>query len=87
MDARRAAPALGQGEVGVAKEKSSGRVWRRSSFSGYSGDCVEVAFEREAVLVRDSQNPSGPRVVFSGKRWQAFLNALAGDGGEGGGTG
>lgn len=71
----------------MANEKSFGRSWRRSSFSGYSGDCVEVAFEREAVIVRDSQNPCGPRVVFSSGRWQAFLNALVDDGGEGGGRG
>ncbi|MFD0553541.1 DUF397 domain-containing protein [Streptomyces rectiviolaceus] len=61
---------------------SSGRSWCRSSHSGDEGDCVEVAFVREAVIVRDSQNPSGPRVVFSVERWQAFLNALVGDGGE-----
>ncbi|MEU5958664.1 DUF397 domain-containing protein [Streptomyces sp. NPDC047525] len=87
MDARRAAPALGQGEVGVAKESPCGCFWRRSSYSGADGDCVEVAFIRNAVIVRDSQNPSGPRVVFSDKRWQAFLNAFVGAGGERGGTG
>ncbi|MFC8129297.1 DUF397 domain-containing protein [Streptomyces sp. NPDC057302] len=71
----------------MGNEKSSGRLWRRSSFSGYDGDCVEVAFVREAVIVRDSQNPSAPHVVFSVGRWQAFLSAFVGAGGEGGGAG
>lgn len=69
----------------MSHEKSSGRLWRRSSSSGDEGDCVEVALAREAVIVRDSQNPSGPRVVFSIEHWQAFLNALGGAGEREGG--
>ncbi|MFH8486514.1 DUF397 domain-containing protein [Streptomyces longisporoflavus] len=65
---------------------SSERFWRKSSHSGEHGDCVEVAFLREAVIIRDSQNPSGPRVVFSGERWQAFLSALVRAGEREGGT-
>ncbi|MGW6061061.1 DUF397 domain-containing protein [Streptomyces sp. NPDC055189] len=86
MGTRRGRPALRPGEVGVSSKSLSGWSWHRSSYSE-SGDCVEVAFVREAVIIRDSQNPSGPRVVFSGERWQAFLSALVRAGGEGGGTG
>ncbi|MEV0524409.1 DUF397 domain-containing protein [Streptomyces sp. NPDC050439] len=86
-DLRRGTPAFWQGEVGVADGSSSGCLWRRSSYSGDSGHCVEVAFVRKAVVVRDSQNPSGSRVVFSVERWQAFLSALVGAGGEGRGAG
>lgn len=70
----------------MSQGSSAGGFWHRSSYSE-SGECVEVASVREAVVVRDSQNPSGPRVVFSVERWQAFLNALGGARGEGGGTG
>ncbi|MEV0322182.1 DUF397 domain-containing protein [Streptomyces sp. NPDC050658] len=66
----------------MCNENGAGRSWRRSSHSGHDGDCVEVAFVREAVIVRDSQNPSGPRVVFSAERWRAFLNAVIGTGGQ-----
>ncbi|MFE6161846.1 DUF397 domain-containing protein [Streptomyces sp. NPDC056486] len=64
----------------MSNESSSGLFWRRSSYSGADGECVEIAFVRKAVIVRDSQNPSEPGVVFSVERWQAFLNALVGAG-------
>jgi hypothetical protein len=39
-------------------------TWRKSSFSGDTGNCVEVAVSVEAVAVRDSKNPAGPRLEF-----------------------
>jgi Domain of unknown function (DUF397) len=33
--------------------------WRKSSFSGASGDCVELS---SIGLVRDSKNPNGPAI-------------------------
>ncbi|MFC6882773.1 MULTISPECIES: DUF397 domain-containing protein [Actinomadura] len=36
-------------------------VWRKSSHSGSNGgDCVELAYVRDAVAVRDSKDPGGP---------------------------
>ena len=35
--------------------------WRKSSFSGDSGDCVEV--RRDLAAIRDSKNPAGPVLV------------------------
>jgi hypothetical protein len=32
--------------------------WRKSSFSGDSGDCVEV--RQDLTAIRDSKNPDGP---------------------------
>jgi len=32
--------------------------WRRSSFSGAGGNCVEV--RQDLAAVRDSKNPAGP---------------------------
>jgi len=41
-------------------------VWRKSSYSGGGGnECVEVAFPAGRIALRDSKNPSGPRLVFS----------------------
>lgn len=49
-------------------------VWRRSTASGNQGDdCVEVAFIREAVLVRHSKDPAGPTLRFSLREWAAFV--------------
>ncbi|MGA4791422.1 DUF397 domain-containing protein [Nocardia sp. AB354] len=50
----------------------SGAKWFKSSFSGASKDCVEVAFLNDAVGVRDSKNPTGPALIFTPSEWSAF---------------
>lgn len=47
-------------------------TWRRSTASG-SGNCVEVAFASESILVRNSRDPLGPVLSFSPEEWAAFL--------------
>lgn len=48
-------------------------AWRRSSHSGGSGNCVEIAGNlREIVGVRDSKDPSGPALVVTPGAWRAF---------------
>ncbi|MFF4547273.1 DUF397 domain-containing protein [Streptomyces sp. NPDC001435] len=52
--------------------------WRKSSYSGSSGgDCVEVADLTPHIAVRDSKNPVGPHVTFSGTAWAGFLTYAA----------
>lgn len=53
-------------------------VWRKSTSSQGAGDCVEVALTVEAVLVRNSQDPSGPQLSFSYSEWAAFLTGARG---------
>lgn len=48
-------------------------VWRKSETSA-DGQCVEVAFVEAAVLVRNSEDPSGPMLTFSRSQWSAFLD-------------
>lgn len=49
-------------------------AWRKSSWSGDNGgQCVEVAVTSEAIGVRDSKDPAGPRLVFTPAEWDAFL--------------
>ncbi|MGC4886636.1 DUF397 domain-containing protein [Micromonospora sp. DT227] len=51
--------------------------WRKSSFSGNQGNCVEVADNlRDAVAVRDSKDPNGPTLVFSPTSWANFTNGF-----------
>jgi hypothetical protein len=52
--------------------------WRKSSYSSGSGagNCVEVAFGAEAVLLRDSKNAAGPSLAFADGNWQVFLAEL-----------
>ena len=53
--------------------------WRKSSFSGTSG-CVEVAAADEVVWVRDSKDPTGPKLRFSAEEWRIFvLGVKSGD--------
>jgi Domain of unknown function (DUF397) len=49
-------------------------AWRKSSFSGAdnSNNCVEVAFDVEAVAVRDSKHATGPVLQFSPGQWRVF---------------
>jgi hypothetical protein len=46
--------------------------WRKSSFS-QNGDCVEIAFKDEEVLIRDSKRPGESVLVFTYSEWSAFL--------------
>jgi len=48
-------------------------AWRKSSYSGGNGDCVEVARSLPAVVaVRDSKDPLGPRLVLACEEWREF---------------
>ena len=52
--------------------------WFKSSRSGGSKECVEVAFLSEGFTgVRDSKNPSGPALVFSPSEWDVFVASTA----------
>ena len=47
--------------------------WRKSSYSGGSQNCVEVAAGLPgAVRVRDSKDPGGPALVVTPASWHAF---------------
>jgi len=48
-------------------------TWFKSSYSNGQGECVEVAFIREAVAMRDSKDPNGPSLVFTPGEFNAFV--------------
>lgn len=53
--------------------------WIKSSYSTPDGpDCVEVAAVPEQILVRDSKNPTGPRLTLTPTTWASFLPYAAG---------
>jgi hypothetical protein len=57
-------------------------AWRTSSRSSpTSNDCVEVAtYSSGSIAVRDSKNPSGPRLAFSRQEWTTFTRDVKGAG-------
>ncbi|MFF9073878.1 DUF397 domain-containing protein [Streptomyces sp. NPDC014735] len=53
-------------------------AWTKSSFSGAGsgGDCVEVAHVEGGRVLRDSTNPSGPKLYFTDAEWDAFTKGV-----------
>ncbi|MFI5959333.1 DUF397 domain-containing protein [Cryptosporangium sp. NPDC051539] len=48
-------------------------VWRKSTRSNGTGQCVEVAVLGEAIAVRDSKNPEGHVLLLRPANWSRFL--------------
>ncbi|MFF3595640.1 DUF397 domain-containing protein [Kitasatospora indigofera] len=53
--------------------------WRKSSYSGANGDCVELAEAGTVSYVRDSKDPEGPALVFAAEAWGAFVAGVKAD--------
>ena len=49
--------------------------WRKSSWSTYNGNCVEVAkLTKDLIGVRDTKDAgAGPVLLFSGPAWRSFV--------------
>jgi hypothetical protein len=60
-------------------------AWRTSRRSQSTNACVEVAFARDLVMVRDSKDRTGPVITFERDQFAAFLhetiNELSSDNG------
>ncbi|MFH8472885.1 DUF397 domain-containing protein [Streptomyces sp. NPDC018000] len=51
--------------------------WFKSSHSGGSGtECVEVADLRPMIGVRDSKQPTGPRIAVQRPAWAGFIASI-----------
>ncbi|WP_037906515.1 DUF397 domain-containing protein [Actinacidiphila yeochonensis] len=54
-------------------------AWRKSSYSGDAGNCVEIAATGEAVAIRDSKDPQGSALQFTPAAFADFLAAVTHD--------
>lgn len=51
-------------------------MWRKSTRSGSTGNCVEVAMLLPVVMVRDSKDREGPVVSFTTGQWASFVHGI-----------
>ncbi|TVT61898.1 DUF397 domain-containing protein [Amycolatopsis rhizosphaerae] len=48
-------------------------IWRKSSYSTGTGNCVEVAPTADGVIIRHSKHPDAGTITFSYPAWAAFV--------------
>ncbi len=52
-------------------------TWRKSTFTGNTGQCVEVAeLPSGAIAIRDSKSPHREPLRFTSQEWAAFLSGV-----------
>lgn len=51
-------------------------AWRKSSYSGTNGNCVEVGAATSTVLVRDTKNRDGVSLEFGPAAWRHFTTSV-----------
>lgn len=55
-------------------------TWRKSSYSGANGNCVEIAETGDAILVRNSNRPGDGAIEFTRAELAAWIaGAKAGE--------
>ncbi|MDE3721216.1 DUF397 domain-containing protein [Nocardiopsis sp. N85] len=57
-------------------QEEHGLIFRKSSHSTTTGECVEVAEVATGAAVRDSENPDKGHLTFPSSEWNAFLRKL-----------
>ena len=55
-------------------EGKIGPRWRKSSYSGNGGECVEVGQAEDAVAVRDTKDRTGAVLRFTPDAWRMFAD-------------
>lgn len=53
--------------------------WRKATASEQQGECVEAADFGAAIGVRDSKNPSGPKLRVSRQQWTHLVAEIKAD--------
>lgn len=51
-------------------------AWRKSSYSGTNGNCVEVGAATSTVLVRDTKDRDGVSLEISPAAWRHFTTSV-----------
>jgi hypothetical protein len=62
---------------GMPAQELRGARWWKSGRSSAQGNCVETArLPGGAVAVRNSRDPEGPALIFTGAEMRAFLEGV-----------
>lgn len=56
--------------------KRTDKKWKKSSYSGGSGQCVEVALDESIIGVRDSKAPMSGELDLPAAAWVALLEKI-----------
>lgn len=56
--------------------ESIDRKWRKASYSGNGGDCVEIGQSADGVGVRDTKHRDGAELRFNAAAWRRFLASV-----------
>ncbi|TDV53810.1 DUF397 domain-containing protein [Actinophytocola oryzae] len=59
---------------GVSADDLPGAAWRKSSYSGAVGNCVELSWLGERAGVRNSRDPHGPVLVLPTCSLKSFVS-------------
>ena len=51
-------------------------AWRKSTYSGQNGNCVEVAGLSPAIAVRDSKDTGGQHLTVPAPAWRTFAHRI-----------
>jgi hypothetical protein len=63
-------------ERGAPDIDLSRAAWRKSTYSGGNGSCLEVADLGGVVAVRDSKDKTGPKLIFTSDAWRNFIESV-----------
>lgn len=62
---------------GLSADSLAGAAWRKSSYSGAVGNCVEVApLPTGETAVRNSRDPHGPALVWAPAGISALVSGI-----------
>ncbi|MFI5957744.1 DUF397 domain-containing protein [Cryptosporangium sp. NPDC051539] len=60
----------------MTQEPSDPRFFKSSYSGGSGGECVECAYETDAVMLRDSKHPNGTVLAFGKVGWERFIYGI-----------
>jgi hypothetical protein len=62
---------------GMSADQLVDATWRKSSYSGAQGNCVELTWPQgEVAAVRNSRDPHGPVLLYARADLAAFLTGV-----------